>query len=364
MIHETRPEADPVGPRASLLSFGTAVPPHEIGQAEVAEIAARVFRRRPGAFDAMAGVFATAGTRRRYTIKPADWYLDAQGWAERSAAFLSGGADLFAEAAGLALERAGLTAADVDTIVTLTATGVATPTLEARVAARMGFRPDVRRVPIFGLGCAGGVSGLAVAGRLAAADPGSVVLMVAIECCSLAFRTDRFDKANIVSTALFGDGAAACVLRAGRGPAIAEIEGATEHMWPDTLDVMGWSMDSVGLGVILAPNVPDFAEKNLGPAVRTMLARLGLLPEDVGRFVCHPGSVKVVSAIERTLGLDQGSLDHERGVLVDYGNMSAPTVWFILERVLAEGPLPSRTAMLAMGPGFTTTCVSLQRAAA
>ncbi|MEJ1158515.1 type III polyketide synthase [Prosthecomicrobium sp. N25] len=352
------------GERARLVSFGTALPPHVVTQAEAAEAVERIFSRRPGSFDALRGVFATAGTRQRHTIKPAAWYLEPQGWPEKSQAFLDGAGDLFIEAAGRALDRAGLTAADVDTVVTLTATGVATPTLEARVAARMGFRPDVRRVPIFGLGCAGGVSGLSIAGRLAAADPGSTVLMVAIECCSLGFQPDRFDKANIVSSALFGDGAAACVLRAGDGGGIAAIEGSAEHMWPDTLGVMGWRMDTVGLGVILAPNVPDFAEKNLGPAVRGMLDRLGLVPDDVGRFVCHPGSVKVVAAIERTLGLDQGSLDHERGVLVDYGNMSAPTVWFILERVMADGALPERTAMLAMGPGFTTTCVSLTRAAA
>ena len=125
---------------------------------------------------------------------------------------------------------------------------------------------------------------------------------------------------------------------------------------------MGWSMDPVGFGVILVPDVPSFAATNLRPAVEGILGRIGLSIEDIGRFVCHPGGTKVVAAIERSFSLPQGSLDHERGVLADYGNMSAPTVLFILDRVLKEG-LPERATLVSMGPGFTASCVSLARAA-
>src|SRR5258707_905563 len=178
-----------------------------------------------------------------------DWHLTDLGWPERNAAYLEGAQALFIDAASRALANAGCEARDVDTIVTVSSTGIATPSLEARVAGRMGFRADVERVPVFGLGCAGGVNGLAIASRLAQAKPGSTVLAVAVEICSTAFRLDHLTKANMVAIALFTDGAAACVLRTGDA-GLASIEGAGQHLWPDTIDIMGWNIDDRGLGVI------------------------------------------------------------------------------------------------------------------
>jgi alkylresorcinol/alkylpyrone synthase len=212
-------------------------------------------------------------------------------------------------------------------------------------------------VPVFGLGCAGGVSGLAIAGRLAAARPGTTVLMVAVEICTVAFRGDQPTKASIVASALFGDGAAACVVRAG-GSGMARIEGSGQHMWPDTLDIMGWGVDETGLSVIFDRAIPPFVEANVRAAVEGILGRIGVAPGSVDRFVCHPGGAKVITALETALGLDQGTLDHERGVLSDYGNMSAPTVFFVMERVLRAG-LPARAVMTAMGPGFSCAALSL-----
>ena len=268
---------------------------------------------------------------------------------------------MFEDAATRALDAAGLSAAEVDTVVTISSTGIATPSLEARVAGRMGFRADVERVPVFGLGCAGGVSGLSIASRLAQSRPGSVVLMVAIELCTLAFRLDELTKANIVATALFGDGAAACVLQAGEG-GLATVEMSGQHIWPDTLDIMGWSIDPQGFGVIFDRDIPPFAEANMTPAIAGILERAGLGLGDIDRFTFHPGGTKVVNALERAFSLGQGTLDHERDILAEYGNMSAPTALFVLERVIAAG-LPSRTLVTAMGPGFTTSCASLKRAA-
>jgi alkylresorcinol/alkylpyrone synthase len=225
----------------------------------------------------------------------------------------------------------------------------------------MGFRPDVARVPVFGLGCAGGVSGLSLAARLAEARPGTVVLFVCVELCTLAFRLDQLTKANMVATALFGDGAAACVVRAGADEGLCSVEGAGEHTWADTLDIMGWNVDPEGFGVIFAQAIPPFAEKHLGPAAAEILGRMDVPVEAVDRFVCHPGGTKVVNALERSLSLDQGSLDHERAVLAEFGNMSAPTVLFVLDRVLRSGAR-GRLALLALGPGFTASCVSLQAA--
>jgi alkylresorcinol/alkylpyrone synthase len=268
---------------------------------------------------------------------------------------------LFIDAASRALDAARITAAQVDTVVTISSTGIATPSLEAHVATRMGFRPDIERVPVFGLGCAGGVSGISIASRLAQSRPGSVVLVVAVELCTLAFRLDTLTKANIVATALFGDGAAACVLRAGEA-GLAAIEMTGQHIWPDTLGIMGWSIDPQGFGVIFDRDIPPFAEAHMAPAVAGILDRAGLGLADIDRFAFHPGGTKVVNALERAFSLRQGTLDHERDILAEYGNMSAPTALFVLDRVIQAG-LPARTLLSAMGPGFTASCVSLQKAA-
>jgi alkylresorcinol/alkylpyrone synthase len=290
-------------------------------------------------------------------VRPIAWYLQPRGWAERSEVYLEAALDLFVDAAGKALAAAGLTGADVDVVVTASTTGVATPSLEARAMGRMGFRPDAARVPLFGIGCAGGATGMALAARLAAAQPGATVLFVTVELCSLAFRNQNVSAVDIVATALFGDGAAACVLKAG-GEGFAQIVSYAEHTWPDSLDVMGWKMDAEGLGVVLKQDVPPFVQRKLRPAMDAMLAAQDMAIEDVDRFICHPGGAKVIEALESALDLGQGALDVEREVLARHGNMSAPTLLFILGEVRRRG-LPPRSMLTAMGPGFTASTVTL-----
>jgi alkylresorcinol/alkylpyrone synthase len=270
-----------------LLSVATAVPPHCIEQRDAAAAAHRGFAARFADFERLARVFESSGIRRRYAVRPLDWYFEKLGWPERSAAYLDGAVELFVDAASRALHAAGIGADAVDTVVTVSSTGIATPSLEARAAGRMGFRADIDRVPVFGLGCAGGVSGLSIASRLARSRPGSVVLMVAVELCTLAFRLDELTKANIVATALFGDGAGACVLRSS-DTGIADVEMGGEHMWPDTLDIMGWAVDPQGFGVIFDRAIPPFAEERMAPAVAGILGRAGLGLADIDRFACHP----------------------------------------------------------------------------
>ena len=344
-------------PPVGLVGLATASPPHDLPQAAVAQVARELFAPQFPGYARMAAVFGTAGVRMRHTVMPMEWYLQPRNWPERSAAYLDGGVALFARAAEAALADAGLRGADVDVIVTVSSTGIATPSLEARAMGRLGFRPDAARVPVFGLGCAGGATGLALAARLARAEPGAVVLFVCVELCSLAFRTAQPSKADIVATALFGDGAAACVLRAGEA-GFAHVAGAAEHTWPDTLDIMGWRIDPDGLGVIFAQSIPPFARKHLRPAMDEMLGRQGLEVGDVDRFVCHPGGVKVMEALEAALELGQGALDHEREVLAQHGNMSAPTVLYVLDRVRRAG-MPRRSVLTALGPGFTASAVTL-----
>lgn len=344
---------------ARLLSLATASPPYSVSQDAAVAAARSLFAGRYEEFEEMASVFANAGITTRRLARPVEWYLEPKDWPQRTQAYLEAATELFEAAAGKALQAAGLEGGDVDAIVTVSSTGIATPSLEARASLSMGFRRDVRRTPVFGLGCAGGVSGLGLAARLARAEPGKTVLLVVIELCTLSFRLDELSKVNMVATALFGDGAAAAVVRAGEDGALT-IEAEAEHTWPDTLDIMGWRVDEAGFGVIFDRAIPPFARRHMAPAVDAMLDGMGLERGEVGRFVCHPGGARVVEALEGALGLEPGSLGAEREVLAEYGNMSAPTALFVLDRVL-QGPTPQRLFLTALGPGFTASAVSLLR---
>jgi alkylresorcinol/alkylpyrone synthase len=342
-----------------LVSLAVANPEHIILQSDARELATRLFSDRFREFSLLSRVFDNAGIEKRHMARPMSWFTEPHGWQDRMAAYDEVASELFFEACSKALHRAGLTAADIDGIVSVSSTGFATPSIEARMARRMGFRADIERVPVFGLGCAAGVSGFAIASRLARGRPGKTILFVAIELCSLSFRLDTLTKANIVATALFGDGAAACILRCGPD-GLAEVETAGEHLFPDTLGIMGWQIDDAGFGIILEQSLPPFAEAEVGPAIAGILGRSGLALADVDRFICHPGGAKVLTALEATFGLAPNSLDHERAVIAEHGNMSSPTVLFVLEKAIAAG-LPDRSAMVALGPGFTASCVTLKR---
>lgn len=344
----------------SLLSLATALPP-DIVEQSVAKAKARDFYGGSKAvFDRLASVFDNAGIAQRHIVAPTDWYESHHGWKERNRLYLDACDALFRDAATAAIERAGLTPDEIDGVVMVSTTGIATPSLEARNGPVIGLRDNVRRVPIFGLGCAGGVNGLATAARLAAAEPSKRWLFVTIETCSIAIRLDSDDPAAIVATAIFGDGAAAAVVQAGNG-GIATITGTGERMWPDTLGIMGWRVEDPGLAVVFDRAIPPFVEAELAGAVDGMLADMGRGRGDIDRFCCHPGGVKVIDAIESALALPAGTLDLERDVLNDCGNMSAPTVLFVLDRLIARG-LPDRVLMTAFGPGFTCAGMLLERA--
>jgi alkylresorcinol/alkylpyrone synthase len=344
----------------SLLSVATAVPPHVVPQAEAKARAREAFGGKKALFDRLAGVFDNAGIAKRHIVTPPDWYMGDHGWHDRNNLYLEASEQLFVDAATSAIEKAGLIPDEIDGVVTVSTTGIATPSLETRAARRVGFRDDIRRVPVFGLGCAGGVSGLATAARLASAEPGSKWLMVTVETCSISIRLDSDDPAAVVATALFGDGAAAAVVTAGEH-CLARIRGSAEKLWPDTLRIMGWDVEDPGLAVVFDRAIPPFIEAELAGAVDGMLDKLDLERGDIDRFCCHPGGVKVIDAIETALDLPQGELNLEREILNDYGNMSAPTVLFVLERLIRRG-LPKRVLMTAFGPGFTCAGLLLEAA--
>src|SRR5215510_9284933 len=269
---------------AALVSLATSVPPHQLPQRQILQAATGLMADRYPEFDTLSSLFANTGILHRYSVKPIEWYLKPRGWPERTEAFLEGAEALFLDVARKAIASADLDPGDIDTVVTVCSTGIATPTLEARVAGKMGFRADVSRVPVFGLGCAGGVSGLSIASRLAESRPGTNVLLVALELCTLSVRHDELTKANVVAASLFGDGAAALILRAGDGGS-TRVEATAEKLWPDTLDVMGWKVDPEGFGVIFQRTMPDFGRGSWGPGVDEILLRVGLPRDRIDRFV-------------------------------------------------------------------------------
>jgi alkylresorcinol/alkylpyrone synthase len=333
-----------------LLGVATSVPPYQLDQEDVIRRVQALFDGAP-ALERLLPVFANTGIRARYSSVPIEWYDGPHGWAERNRIYIAAALDLLETTAGKLLERAGIARHQVDAVVTVSTTGIATPSLDALLVERMGLRPDVRRLPIFGLGCAGGVIGLARAASQALAAPGERVLLLVVELCALSFRRDDWSKSNIVATALFGDGAAGALLSTkGVGPAIVA---SGEHTWPGSLDVMGWDITDDGFGAVFSRDIPQLVATQLRGVTDQFLGRHGLALDDIDCFVCHPGGIKVVGAIEHAFGLPQGDLAAARRVLRDYGNMSAATVMFVLEQMLSEAPQWKLALMNALGPGFT-----------
>jgi len=339
-----------------LHGLSTALPPHCLTQAEVRDRASIIFGDKYPQFDRLAKTFDTAGIDTRYSVVPIDWFSQDHGWTDRNAAFMTGAKAMFIEVAQRALEDAGWAASEVDCVVTVTSTGIATPSLEAQAFGEMGFRQDIMRVPVFGLGCAGGVSGLSTAQALAAGKPGSKVLLVVVEACSLSFRADRLQKADIIAAVLFGDGsAAACLSTVSPDEGkVVRFNHGYQQMWPDTLDIMGWDVDETGFGVVFDRSIPAFVTEEFAGATQAALRAANLNHDQISRYVCHPGGAKVLDAIEGALHLEQGSLDAERDTLRTAGNMSAPTVMFILKAVL-DGTTTGHMMACALGPGFTAS---------
>ncbi len=334
-----------------LLALATSVPPFRLAQTEIQS-------RAPGFFaganaldiDHLLPVFANAGIDARYSCVPLEWYDRPHGWAERNALYLENALDLLEKASRQALAQAGLEANQIDSVVVVSTTGIATPSLDAMLMGRLGLRADIRRLPVFGLGCAGGVLGLARAADFARAWPGARVLFLVVELCALSFRRSDSSKSNVVATALFGDGAAAAIVGCdGEGPAIGA---SGEHTWPNSLGIMGWDVAEDGLKAIFSRDIPALVRRDLRAAALRFLAHAGVGLASIRHFVCHPGGAKVLTALEEAFGLGEGAMVIARQVLRDYGNMSATTALFVLERTLASGA-KGPMLMSALGPGFT-----------
>jgi len=358
---------------ARILGVGTAVPEHVVSQAEAREFAGRMFGRHHPDIERLLPVFGHAGVEQRHFCVPADWFDGPHTFGDRNDLYISHALALSIDAARRALHDSGLTAADIGTVLFVSTTGMATPSLDARLALALGCPTDVRRDATFGHGCAGGVGGLARAAAHARADPDRAVLLVATELCGLTFQGDDWSKANFVSTSLFADGAAAVVVggdpgeggTTGGGPAIIADSCV---LWPNTEDVMGFEFTDRGLEVVLARSVPQLVRNHFAASVETVCERAGIAVADIDHYLLHPGGAKVLDAYLDVLPVDEAQLRWSRKVLRTHGNMSAPTALFVLRAALdaaacgvGHGPVAGDLALVsAMGPGFAAEHVVLQ----
>ena len=333
-----------------ILSLATAYPPHVLEQQRVVEAAGEVFSGDFSDFVRLVPIFENAGIETRHSCVPLEWYVEPHDFAERNRIYLENAVALLRQASSDCLREAGLSAGDIDMIVTVSSSGIATPSLDALLMAEMPFRRDVGRLPIFGLGCAGGVLGLSRAAALSRAQPGARILFLVVELCALTFRHGDRSKSNVVATALFGDGAGGAILSSeGEGPSITAWG---EHCFPDSLGVMGWDVRNDGLAVLFSRHIPRIIRDEMGPVVREFLRKHGLGLAGVSRFLCHPGGAKVIDALEVVFELPDGGLADSRAVLREHGNMSAATVMFVLERALNDGA-QGHLLLSSLGPGFT-----------
>lgn len=357
------------GPAPRLVAVATAVPPHVMPQADARQRVGTLFEASLGADRRLLQVFANAEIAQRNVCTPAEWFTVDHGFEEKNALYVEHAGRLATEVSRRVLERAGLLPRDVDHIVFVSSTGLATPSLDARVANDLGFRRDVRRTPIWGLGCAGGAAGLSRARDFARADPGSCILLVTLELCSLTFQFDDRSKKNLVAASLFGDGAAAAVILGPDAPPVTArgqrplaLAAAQSTLWPDTQGVMGWTVDGKGLSVVFSRDIPAIVRSEVKPSLLPFLERQGLALADVAHMVTHPGGVKVLRAWAEALDLPADAFRHARGVLRDHGNMSSPSCLFVLERFLAAGDIGEgdHALLAALGPGFAAEYVLLR----
>lgn len=341
-----------------ILSVATASPPHRVSQETAKDFARAMFSGVYRDIERLLPVFDHSGVEHRDFSVPPEWFYEDHTFTEKNALYVENALALSEKAARRALDKAGARPEDVSAIFFASTTGLAVPSLDSFLLPRLGLSEHTRRVPVVGLGCAAGASGLGLASHYArSCGEGELVLFVAVELCGLTFQSGDRSKANLVSTALFADGAAAVVLGDGdfgddAGP---EVLGSHATTWPGTENIMGFDVGDAGLTVLLSKSVPVVVYERMPENLAGALESVGLSREDLEHFVIHPGGAKVLDAFEEVLGLERGGLEISREVLREHGNMSSVTVLFILERLLESGECgPGEHGVIsAMGPGFS-----------
>src|SRR6058998_145918 len=316
-------------------SVGTAVPRYCVRQELARDFGRAMFAEAFPDIDRLMGVFENTLVEQRYFSSPPEWFGTEHAFSEKNQLYLESAMEIGEAAVLRCLEAAGLEPADIDHFFFVSTTGLATPSIDARLINRLKMRNSIRRTPIWGLGCAGGAAGLARAYEYTKAFPRDRALLLAVELCALTFQRNDLSKSNLVAVALFADGAAAALV-SGRdvGGEGLRILGSKSTIWYDSLDVMGWEVNDRGLKVLFSRDIPSIVRKCLLPSLEAFLHEQGVPMNSIRHVVAHPGGAKVIEAYEETLGLASEQMNHPREVLRRYGNMSSPTVLFVLREFL------------------------------
>ena len=347
----------------TLAGVHAVLPPHRYTQAELTAAFTEMCLGPDGDQALLARLHANAQVSSRHLVLPLEQYATLTGFGESNDLFIAHAVQLGAAALTGALQRAGIAPDEVDVVISTTITGIAVPSIEARIAQLVGLRPDVKRMPLFGLGCVAGAAGIARLHDYLIGHPNQVGALLSVELCSLTVQRDDHSVANLVASGLFGDGAAAVVAVGANRPAPGpRVLDSRSHLYPDSEQIMGWDVGAGGLKIVLDAQVPAIVQQYLGQDIRSFLAAHSLQVDDVGAWVSHPGGPKVIEAIEAELGLAGDPLELTWRSLDQIGNLSSSSVLHVLRDTLDKRSLmPGTPGMLmAMGPGFCSELVLLQ----
>lgn len=335
-----------------IIGVGTAVPPYTVSQEDVKQFTTALFKGEIHGLDRMLSVFEHGNVKTRHFACPLEWYASPHSFNEANLQFQETALELAVRASAEAIERAGIAGKDVGGVICVTSTGISTPTLDAKLIQKLGLSFHAVRMPVWGLGCAGGVSGLARAAELAQNVSGQFVLLVAVEICSITFQRNDFSKSNLVGTSIFADGAAAVVIGAnGNGP---EVVGSYSTLFPNTEDIMGWDVVETGLKVRFSRDIPSIIKRHLPELLNEACQDWGVAKSKLCHYIVHPGGAKVLTAYSESLGLAASKLLEAKIVLERFGNMSSASVFFVLKQFLANASSTGDYGiMLALGPGFS-----------
>lgn len=349
----------------AIAAVGVALPPHRYQQQEILQAVQQIWREHAAEIRRLGSLHEHTLVDARHFALPLEQYAELTSFGRANDAWIRVARELGARAITDALAQAGFAPRDIDAMFTVSVTGICSPSLDALLSNDLGLRPDLKRTPIFGLGCAGGAAGIARAADYLRGDPDGVAVLLSVELCTLNFQRDDLSVAHQIATGLFGDGAAAVVLVGARRARTQQprVVATRARLYPDTEELMGWRIDERGFRIQLLAAVPDVARTRLPADVDGFLAEHGLQRADIAAWIGHPGGPRVLEAMQEGLGLSREQLRHAWDVLRDTGNLSSTSVLLVLARVLAERAWPpgAPALLFALGPGFCAELALLRR---
>ena len=354
-----------------IVSVGTYTPPFTLAQSNIEQLIKELFQHKISRLERLLKVFENGEIETRNFCVPPEWFREDHTFEERNELYTQLATTYSVEVIQRCLTnrsflQTDISTMDIDAILFVSSTGISTPSIDARVMNILPFSDQVVRIPIWGLGCAGGAAGISRASDYCKAYPHAKVLVVCVELCSLTFQKDDYTKSNLVGTSLFADGAA-CVLICGDHVELEQdkitphILGSGSKWMPNSENVMGWNVKAGGLHVVFSKSIPVIISSWLGPFIHEFLSNYNVLPEQIVNFVAHPGGKKVLNAYEEALHLTKDHTAVSREILKAHGNMSSPTVLYVLEQFMLKKNKSNTLGLLvALGPGFSGEAVLLE----